>query len=473
MSLKEFIKSLSIYGILPVFTKFASFLLVPIYVRVFSAREFGIVELIVSSASFVIFLINLEFYGAVGRYFFECESLTEKRKLISTGLLMTLLMAITVLCVGMLLQKEISLVVFSKIMYLPEIRLGLVWAVFSAISTYLSVLPRYLKKAKVFVLYNAVSFTVKLLSTIFFVVVLKLGVAGAIWGNLAGAVTATILYSTASISYLRPMFSWAYLKSISAFSLPLVPGLLLTTLYGPTMRTTLARVYSLEHLGLFSFATKIVTVMALFETSMRMSWKPMLYENIGKKYFGDDYLRISTFMGKVLLAMGILIAAFSPELIHIIGTAEYFDASKLVGILLIGNIFKNLNMLRGFGFEVAKKTYLLSIVRIVTFIVGLTFLRYISPLTGIVGIGIAFALPAVINYIICFRYTQKVINREDRYTSELWLWIILLATSALLSCGAAIQYRVFSLLLMMLVLKPWKDAVSIQGKLRDMLSSHD
>ena len=60
MNLKEFLKSLSIYGILPVFTKFAGFLLVPIYVRVLSQYDYGVVELIVSTISFATYLINME-----------------------------------------------------------------------------------------------------------------------------------------------------------------------------------------------------------------------------------------------------------------------------------------------------------------------------------------------------------------------------------------------------------------------------
>ena len=69
MTLKEFVKSLSVYGFLPVFTKFAGYLLVPIYVRVLSKYDYGIAELILSIVAFVTYLINLEFYGAVGRFY--------------------------------------------------------------------------------------------------------------------------------------------------------------------------------------------------------------------------------------------------------------------------------------------------------------------------------------------------------------------------------------------------------------------
>ncbi|NLO11364.1 MAG: oligosaccharide flippase family protein [Candidatus Cloacimonetes bacterium] len=456
MRLKDFIKSLSIYGILPVFTKFASFLLVPIYVRVFSSHDFGVVELIISSANFLIFAINLEFYGAVGRFFFECDGLKEKRKLISTGMIMTLAAAVVILIFAFLFRQQIAMLMFKEKIYTTEVNVGIIWAVFAAISTYLSVLPRYLKKAKLFVLYNALSFLTKLVSTIVYVVVLKMGILGAVLGNLTGAILSTILYGSISLVYLRPVFSTQIMKDILKFSIPLVPGLFLVGFYQPTMRVELAKIYSFSELGLFSFALKLVSIMALIENSIRLSWRPMLYENIKKQNFGKEYFRISRFVGKILIASGIVIAVFTPELIRVIGTVEYYDSGKLVGLLLIGNILANLEMLRGFGFEVAKKTYYLSILSALTFVVGVSFLRYVSPLLGFIGIGFAFTLPNLIKYLITFGYTQKVINRKDRYFKEYWLWALLVLASILLIIETSIFIRLPLLLILVLSLQPWQ-----------------
>ena len=104
MTLREFIKSFSFYGFLPVFTKFAGFLLVPVYVRVLSQSDYGIAELILSTVGFLTYVINLEFYGAVGRFFFDRESLRGRQKLISTGLYLTLASALVVAALGLVFQ---------------------------------------------------------------------------------------------------------------------------------------------------------------------------------------------------------------------------------------------------------------------------------------------------------------------------------------------------------------------------------
>ncbi|HCM14855.1 MAG TPA: hypothetical protein DHW79_02710 [Candidatus Cloacimonas sp.] len=455
MSIKEFLKSLSIYGVLPVFTKFASFLLVPIYVRVFSSAEFGIVELIASSVNFVIYAMNLEFYGAVGRFFFERDDLQGKRNLVSSGLMMTIVASIVVFVVGMSMRQQIGDVLFRSQQYSSEIAVGLVWAVFAAISTYLSVLPRYLKKAKLYVAYNAISLLTKLVSTIVFVVVFKLGVMGAVLGNLTGAITSTILYTSVSSLYLRPNFTKSDFFEIVRFSLPLAPGILALGIYQPVMRAVLSRVYSLSDLGLFSFALKMVSIMVIVESSIKLSWKPMLYENLHKANFGNEYFRISKFVGRVLLGTGVIVAVFTPEFVRLIGTAEYYDSAKLVGLLLMGNIVQSLSMLRGFGFEVTKKTHWLSWISMFSSIIGVLFLYFIAPSLGFIGIGVAFMLPSVLAYIIKFSYTNKVIKSKNKYCVEFAFWALLVVASLLILLGASLMLRSAILVILLLIVKPW------------------
>ena len=80
--MKSFFKQVTIYGVLPVAGKFIGFFLVPIYARVFSSAEFGVVELLVTLAHFLMFACNLEFYTAIGRFFYDSNSLDERKKLI-------------------------------------------------------------------------------------------------------------------------------------------------------------------------------------------------------------------------------------------------------------------------------------------------------------------------------------------------------------------------------------------------------
>lgn len=441
MSLKEFLKSLSIYGVLPVFTKFAGFLLVPIYVRVLSQYDYGIVELILSTISFLTYLMNLEFYAAVGRFYFDRENFQAKQKLVSAGLQLTIASIIVIATIFYFTRSYIHQTLFKTGNYTLELQMGFLWAAISAISTYLSILPRYEKKAGRFVLFNIITVIVKLTSTIVFVVFARLGIKGVLFGHLAGSLTSCVLYGFSAIKYIKLEFSRVDAKEISKFSLPLVPGVILLGVYQPLIRTLISRVYDVNTLAIFSFALKITTIMAIVETGIRLAWRPMLYENINKKSFGTEYRRISSFAASIMLILGITITSFSREIVGLIGTEQYLDSVKILGFLVIGNILWNLDSLRGFGFEVAKKTYWIPIISGVSRLLGVFFLVFLSPEFGIMGIGIAMLLPQLIDYIVKVYYTKLLIKTRcsGLYESALWACIIISAFLSIANVALGIR----------------------------------
>lgn len=456
MTLREFIKSFSAYGFLPVFTKFASFLLVPVYVRVFSSADFGIVELVLSTMNLVVFAMSLEFYGAIGRFFYDRETTKEKQVLISTGFGLTLISALLVSSFCYVFIKQLHEMIFPVGDYYSLIRIGLLWSVLSAISTYLSVIPRYLKKAKQYVLFNSVSLVIKLTSTIFYVLVLKTGISGILWGNVTGDVVAIILYWISSSRFIRAYFSIEEARKIISFAIPLVPGVLIIGLFQPMFRSIMGRNYSLEELGIFSFASRIATILVIVETAIRLAWRPLLYENIKKADFGASYFKISKLVGAMLLLTGIAIIGVSKEIISIIGTSEYLPGRILIGGILIAQILQNLDSLRGFGYEVAKKTYMVSIITIVSRAIGIVFLIYAAKPFGLFGAGAAFMLPLLISYPIKATYTKRFISVDTKNLREAILWLLLVIVYVMSIYDLSLIFRITAILSSLVIATPLK-----------------
>jgi len=458
MTLKEFVKSFSVYGFLPVFTKFASFLLVPLYIRVFSSAEFGIVELVVAAMGFIVFAMNLEFYGAIGRFFFDRESIREKQILISTGLGLTLAAATMVSLVSFIFIRTLHGLLFKTGDYYQLLRIGMIWSIFSAVSTYLSVIPRYLKKAKQYVLFNAISLLTKLASTIVFVVVLKTGIAGVLWGNVVGTIVSTALYWFSSSKYIRFLFSVQDARDIVKFSIPLVPGVLIIGIYQPIFRSVMGRNYSLEELGLFSFASRIAMILAIVETSIRLSWRPMLYENLKKANFGASYFKISKLVGSLLLVTGTVIIGLSTEIIYLIGTPEYYPSRLMIGGILIAQIIQNLDSLRGFGFEVAKKTYIISIITIVSRALGIVFLIFAAKPFGLLGVAIAYMVPLLLSYPIKVLYTKRFISVNTSNIREVGLWALLVIAYGMTIYSLPLHVRSIVILASVILAFPFQQA---------------
>ena len=79
--LKEFIKSVSIYGISPIIGKFIGLFLIPVYTRVLIPAEFGALDIYMAFAHFASALIGLELYTGVGRHYYDSDKINNKQKL--------------------------------------------------------------------------------------------------------------------------------------------------------------------------------------------------------------------------------------------------------------------------------------------------------------------------------------------------------------------------------------------------------
>ena len=198
---------MSIYGILPVAGKFIGFFLVPIYARVFQSTELGQVELITTLVSFLVFLINLEFYT-------------------STGLWMTVLSTLIVLLFCFLFQDSILRYYLNDPSLSYVLKIGFIYLAIDGVATYISVIPRYTKKAKQYVVNNVSSILIRVLSTIFCVCVLNTGIVGVLYGHIIGTLSCLLLNAIISKQFLAFSFNFQDSKLIFWYSIPLIPSII-------------------------------------------------------------------------------------------------------------------------------------------------------------------------------------------------------------------------------------------------------
>jgi len=166
-----------------------------------------------------------------------------------------------------------------------------------------------------------------------------------------------------------------------------------------------------------------------------------LFENIRKAKFDAEYIRISSFVGTALILMGIVLICLAREVIAVLGTAQYTDSLYIVGFLVCANILLNLDTLRGFGFEIERKTYFITIISVSSRALGLAFLWFVSPLLGLPGVGIAFLIPPLVDYTIKVSYTRRKIGVSTYNRRELILTLLIMASVAVSFLDLGIVFR--------------------------------
>lgn len=376
------------------------------------------------------FACNLEFYTAIGRFFYDSDSIDERKKLISTGLFLTLFFTIIVAIAAIFAEGIIIDKYIKSNDYLLAYRLSIIWLFLSSLYTYLSVIPRYDKKPKLYVAINIASLLVRVGSTIAYVLYFKWGVTGVIAGHITGSVVSLVLNAVVSWKYIGLHFIWPYAKKIAKFAIPIVPGLLIIGFWNPLSRSLIANHYSMETVGYLGFALRITSLLMIINSAVKLAWNPMLFEEYNKPTFKKNLKQISDSVGIIVYWGIISLTLLSPEIVKYIGTAEYSQSVILIGFLSLQGGLEILRRLRGFGPLLNNKTYILTFNEIVGILVGMGLIIVLKPL-GIAAIGLAFVAPSVIKYILLINYTKKVVNINYHTLKEI-VFIITLIVSILL-----------------------------------------
>ena len=160
--LKELTKSILIYGVASSIGKFIGLFLVPIYTRIFSPEQYGIVDLISTVVAFVSILGMAQLESAIARYYFVVKD-DEKRQLyVSTAFWTILVLSIFWTVLILLLAEHVSVLLFKTTQYRNIILVASLIIPFSNIFSFLTVLMRFIKKPIVYTIFV----TIQLLSTV-------------------------------------------------------------------------------------------------------------------------------------------------------------------------------------------------------------------------------------------------------------------------------------------------------------------
>lgn len=385
--------------------KFSGFLLIPVYARVFSAPEFGVLELVVTLVKFLLFVCNLEIYTSIGRYFHDKNTVESKATLISTGLIITLgSTVLVILCAyagrdwfagGYL--KDTALNINFDFIFL--------WLLIEALATYVSVIPRYENKPKLFVMISTIALFARVSSTLIFVLIFELGLNGVLLGHVVGASVTLTLNCLVSKKYFRLIFSLADARNITTFALPIVPGVLLIGFWSPLSRELVSNFYSLYTLGLLAFAFRIASVLEILNGAVRAAWYPLVFEESKNTNFKKNIEDISILMGTLTFTLVIVLTLLSPEISFHIGSEKYVESAILIGFLSLAFVYEMLKKMRGFSPLLRNKTIYLTYVELIGVIIGSLSLYFFKHL-GLLGVGLAFLIPAFIKCSILTCYTM-------------------------------------------------------------------
>lgn len=220
-------------------------------------------------------------------------------------------------------------------------------------------------------------------------------------GRIVGTVIPIILISIYIIIYFskkeRIKINKGYLKFGLIYSLPIIPHGISQVLLSQFDRIMINNLNGGVQAGIYSFAYNIYTIISVTTSSLDTVWGPWFYERMNRK----DYDAIREQGKKYATGMfgfSTIILLFSPELIKILGTKEYWSAIYCVVPIVVGGYFTFLYTLPAQIEYYYEKTKTIAAGTVVAAIINITLNLYFIPKYGYV----AAAYTTLVTYLLYF-----------------------------------------------------------------------
>lgn len=183
-------------------------------------------------------------------------------------------------------------------------------------------------------------------------------------------------------------FSFARLRTLLVFGLPLVLSGLIFWLFSLTDRLMLAKYASLSDLGVYAMAINIAGVGALLQQVFSTLWHPIIYKKISIDADNLDIEVVMRTVSAVCFFVVCLVAIFAPLLVRFL-PEQYDDIKYILAACMLPPIFILQSEVTGIGISIKKRTVLLVFITAAALLVNV-FLNYgLIPKFGIAGAALA------------------------------------------------------------------------------------
>lgn len=385
--LRALAKDTLVYGLGDLLLRAASFLTLPIYTRVFAPADYGVLSFVLTAIALLAAFLILGGDSAYARFFFEAQTLEERRVVTSTwfGFLALWITGLCALCLP--LSPLFSRLAFATPEHAGLFALALLGTPITLMSTMCGQALRNQFRPALFTAFNVGAAALTVALSLAAVVWLGLGLAGVV----AAPAVAALMLLPARLwvirDLLRPRFSAHALRGLLGYGVPLVPVSLAYWVFASSDRFVVGRLATLEELGLYSLAASIVGVLSFATGALGQAWTPhaiSIYEH-DREHAPAFYGRMLTY---ILAGFGLLcvaVSAFAHELLVILTTPAFYGAAPAVGPLALGVLAHVSTQVTGASISLRKQTRYLALYSWLAAVLNLALNLAFVPVGGMIA----------------------------------------------------------------------------------------
>jgi len=413
----EIIKHGRNYLIANLATKALAFISIPIYTRLLTTEDFGIVSVFLGVVGILNNLFTLGTDCAVSRYYFDKKNNIDFKSFVGTSVIFSFGLFIINSLIFCFFAKEIAsmvkLPVYVIYLIIPVVFINVMGLMFEQIYN-----PQkkslIIAKSSLYRVYLGFGFSI-----IFILILSHEKFYGQIFGQIVAGIFLSLFWIKKIYPYFKFVFIKKHLRYILIYSLPLIPYSMSGVLIEQFGKLTIGRSVSLSDAGYYSLALSISGLVAIIISVAHQAWNPFYFEYMNSKNYNqhdNDQNRIF----RITIIVAAFLAAFGLEVGLLLAKSNFTGALYLIPIMVIGYVFYQLAYvyMRNFGYT--RKTIYSTLTVCVSSIINILINLYAIPKYGEIGAAISFVISYISMAFIAWFFNKYIIKF---YTTPLKLFL--------------------------------------------------
>lgn len=415
-------KNTALFAINSIGTRLITFLLVPLYTKVFVTAEYGGVDLVTTIATIFVPIITINIGEAVMR--FSLDEDADSKNIINIGILFS--------CLSIALGTTVFLVLrlFPQISANPGIIY--LFCISQGIYQTMSCILRGQEKLLHYAVGNIIATFSAAIMNIVFLVILKLGINGYFLAYTLSFVLGSIYCAIKSHALSAVSFrniDHDLLKKMVKYSIVLVPNSLMWWVMNSSDHIMVTGMIGIAANGIYAISYKIPSILSSLSTVFNQAWA---YSAIHEDKSKDKVEFHNTMYDKLVrfqLIITIILMCIIRPLMKIYVDSAYFEAWKYTPYLLTGYFFLTMGTFLSTFYTVNKDSRGFLFSGSAGAIINIVLNWILIPYIGIHGAALATCVSYICVFLYRVRDTRKYI-KVAVFKKEYVIGYIILLVSA-------------------------------------------
>jgi O-antigen/teichoic acid export membrane protein len=396
----------ALYALAGAISNGISFLLFPLLAHVLTPEEFGVVDLLAVLGTLVHLTIALEIVQGMARQLPDSADLAERRAYASTTLWFTIAVYTPFALVGFVLAGPLTDEFLGRTIDPDVLRIAVVAAWATGVMYVGQNTLRFELRPRAFAVVTVVLAGVTASTTALLLATLGGRAEYALAGQLAGATAGGAVALWLARRSLGFCFDRTKLRTMLAFSVPLVPASVGVFLNTYTDRLAIKATRSLADLGVYGVGLRLSLVVGLVLLGFQGSVTPLILSHYREPGTPAAFARVFRIFSMLALVLFVAVSVFAHEALALLTAPAYHSAEHLVAPLTAAAFLAGMYIFAP-GLTIARRTRPMAAISVAGGLANVAMAFALVPAVGVEGAAIAFLVTSAASFAALMTLSQR------------------------------------------------------------------